>query len=120
MSLAIDCMQISHTLSSPPHPKVSRSLGDPDYKKPISDADYISAEPHVGTYELSHLDDDFLILACDGVWDVLTYQHATELVGTSRDDGCSPEECARTLVQTALNKGSKDNITAVIIFFNWF
>jgi serine/threonine protein phosphatase PrpC len=75
---------------------VSRSLGDPDYKKPLSEvrallidpprprthpvtharaqANYISAEPHVSATELLTDKDEFLIIGCDGVWDVVNYQ----------------------------------------------
>eukprot|EP01090_Pellita_catalonica_P005943 TRINITY_DN16149_c0_g1_i1.p1 TRINITY_DN16149_c0_g1~~TRINITY_DN16149_c0_g1_i1.p1 ORF type:complete len:471 (-),score=113.15 TRINITY_DN16149_c0_g1_i1:24-1436(-) len=98
---------------------ISRSLGDADYKKPLSDADFVSAEPYTSRVALSHTADDFLILACDGVWDKVSYQEAADLVGTSRDEGKKPAECAKALSDKALANGTKDNVTAIVVFFNW-
>ncbi len=98
---------------------VSRGLGDPDYKMPLSDANFVSCEPHVTSAPLSHTQDDFLVLACDGLWDVLSYQDAVDLVGAGRDEGLSPTENGRRLARRALEKGSKDNVTAVVVYFNW-
>jgi serine/threonine protein phosphatase PrpC len=40
----------------------------------IAQANYISAEPHVSATGLQTDKDDFLIIGCDGVWDVVNYQ----------------------------------------------
>jgi serine/threonine protein phosphatase PrpC len=43
--------------------------------------DFVIAEPHLAEASLAALGDcPFVILACDGVWDVLTDQEAVELV----------------------------------------
>jgi serine/threonine protein phosphatase PrpC len=52
---------------------VTRSLGDHNMK------DYLSNEPHVECVELTP-DDDLLVLACDGVWDVIQDQEAIDLI----------------------------------------
>jgi hypothetical protein len=52
---------------------VTRSLGDHNMK------DYLSNEPHVEAVELTS-DDDLLVLACDGVWDVIQDQEAIDLI----------------------------------------
>lgn len=52
---------------------VSRAIGDVDYKP------YVTAEPDVTSYDLSG-DEDFLLLACDGLWDVVSEKHAVEEV----------------------------------------
>jgi integrin-linked kinase-associated serine/threonine phosphatase 2C len=98
---------------------VSRSLGDPDYKLPLSDTNFVSSEPHVQRVDLSYEEDDFLILACDGLWDVVSYQLAVDLVGQCRDSNGSALQCSKLLGKTALDKGSKDNVTVVVVFFNW-
>eukprot|EP01087_Luapelamoeba_hula_P003988 TRINITY_DN1395_c0_g1_i4.p1 TRINITY_DN1395_c0_g1~~TRINITY_DN1395_c0_g1_i4.p1 ORF type:complete len:353 (-),score=56.01 TRINITY_DN1395_c0_g1_i4:14-1072(-) len=98
---------------------VSRSLGDPDYKKPLSEADFVSADPFIQKVELTPAEDDFVILACDGLWDVVSYQEAGEIVGASRDEGVDANACASLLVNTALEKGSKDNITVIVVYFHW-
>jgi len=53
-----------------------------------------------------------LILACDGLWDVVSDEEATKLIA----DMDSPEQAAITLRNTALSKGSTDNISVVVVF----
>jgi len=55
---------------------------------------------------------NFIILACDGLWDEVTDEEAVEVVKT-----CStPHDAAQLLATTALNRFSTDNITVVVIF----
>lgn len=65
--------------------------------------------------ELSNNPDDFLILACDGIWDVLESHEATEIVKNLLDEGNTPAEAAKELITRALNGGSGDNCTAMIV-----
>jgi len=57
--------------------------------------------------------DDCLILASDGVWDVLTNQEAVSLVVNIPD----AQRAVRRLVEEASRRGSMDNISAVVIKF---
>ena len=58
-----------------------------------------------------------LILACDGVWDVLTDQETTDLLMKRyADKGGPDEDAAKYIVKTAIKKGSADNITAVVVY----
>jgi serine/threonine protein phosphatase PrpC len=70
--------------------------------------------------------DAFLVLACDGVWDVLTSQEAVEFVYRSFQEevasGRSVTEdivakVSDSLVQECLNRGSTDNISVVLVTF---
>lgn len=47
--------------------------GDVDYKP------YVTGMPDVSSYDLTG-DEDFLLLACDGLWDVVSEQLAVEKV----------------------------------------
>ena len=47
--------------------------GDGEYKP------FVSAEPDVTTVEIDG-SEDFMILACDGLWDTLTPAEATQIV----------------------------------------
>lgn len=78
------------------------------------------AEPTISERWLRH-DDRFLILACDGVWDVLTDQQACDCVAASlaRPDG-SAEAAAKKLVGDAYAAGSTDNISAVVAILRPF
>jgi len=57
-------------------------------------------------------EDDFLILATDGVWDVLSSQEAVDVIMECGDD---TREMARRLTETAYKRGSMDNITSLVI-----
>lgn len=45
----------------------------------MKNPNYVSAEPHIRSIELRN-DDRFLLLACDGLWDKITYAESVELV----------------------------------------
>jgi len=83
---------------------VSRALGDHSMKL------FVISEPYLRTVELQP-SDSFLILACDGVWDVLTDQEAVDLVVKDTD----PLEMAKKILVKAIKGGSTDNITVLVI-----
>ncbi|CAM9488259.1 unnamed protein product, partial [Phaeothamnion confervicola] len=58
----------------------------------------------------------FLILACDGVWDVMSDSDAVRFVGEAQAAG-NEARAAELLVQEALDCGTTDNVTVVIVFF---
>jgi serine/threonine protein phosphatase PrpC len=62
--------------------------------------------------------DPFLILACDGVWDVLSDDEAVGLVQAlwEREGGRMDVDAAGLLVQESMRRGSSDNITCVVVF----
>jgi serine/threonine protein phosphatase PrpC len=86
---------------------VSRSFGDHGLKQ------FVSARPH--TEDMCVDDADFMILACDGLWDVIDDADAVEMV--RRSAAAAEADCARALVDAALEKGSTDNITVMVVFF---
>jgi len=99
---------------------VSRSLGDSDFKTPMNRAqgDWVSAVPFLREIQLTPKN-PFLIIACDGLWDKMTYQEAVDFIFQRKEEGRTPTEAAQLITQEALNKGSLDNITTVIVYFNW-
>jgi serine/threonine protein phosphatase PrpC len=91
---------------------VSRSFGDHGMK------DFVTAAPYVSE---THLNDcgevPVLILACDGLWDVITDQEAADMVmARYKEKGGPDEETAEYLVRTAMKRGSADNITAIVVY----
>ena len=65
-----------------------------------------------------YTDGEFVIVACDGLWDVVEDQEAVDLV-RSRVDASGPARCGREdvaseLVAVAMRRGSTDNITVVV------
>jgi len=95
---------------------VSRSFGDRDYKD--GGQHFVSAEPHIKQVELTP-EDQFLVMACDGLWDKLSYEDVVGAVSRLRKEGKNATDISKALVQEAINKESMDNITVVLVFFNW-
>lgn len=72
-------------------------------------------DPEIESIELSE-DTDFLIMACDGVWDRLTNQSAVWTVSQFLAE--NPDNfagAAQFLQETAFDAGSKDNLTVMVI-----
>lgn len=95
---------------------VSRSFGDIDSKP------YISVKPDIFRYKLTHKD-QLMIIACDGLWDVLDNQEAINFVISQCYDMEGNRinkkiNIARMLAELALQKGTSDNVTVIVVFFN--
>jgi serine/threonine protein phosphatase PrpC len=95
---------------------VSRSLGDQVLKP------FVIGEPHVCEREVALHDDgdstsqqrrSFIIVACDGLWDVISDQEACDLVLDYKGD---KSEVADVLVHEALRRGTTDNLTVVVSY----
>ncbi|XP_022727611.1 probable protein phosphatase 2C 49 isoform X2 [Durio zibethinus] len=94
---------------------VSRALGDWDMKFPRGSSPLI-AEPEFRQVLLTE-DDEFVIIGCDGIWDVMSSQHAVSLVRRGLWRHGDPEQCARDLVKEALCHNTCDNLTVIVVCF---
>ena len=83
---------------------MSRSLGDAPLKP------FVTAEPRIAQGFLGRKD-DIAIIACDGIWDVLTTDDAVAIARGGR----TPEEAATLLQTRATERGSTDNITVIVL-----
>eukprot|EP00668_Euglena_longa_P007053 GGOE01008419.1.p1 GENE.GGOE01008419.1~~GGOE01008419.1.p1 ORF type:complete len:958 (-),score=209.56 GGOE01008419.1:947-3820(-) len=111
---------------------VSRSLGDASFRN------YITCEPEVRVHTIDPQTDEFIVVASDGLWDHMTPKEVVEFVRQCRsevDDARvnGPKEgedllsdngsmdnyriVTAALVDTALQSGSTDNVSCVIIYF---
>lgn len=99
---------------------MTRALGDFDFKAPFNNRsqDFISSEPHIKSIPLTP-DDSFLIIASDGLWGVLEDQELVEIIAQKRKAGESAELIAASLVSSIAHTEGSDNITIIILFFNW-
>ncbi|KAK1286531.1 putative protein phosphatase 2C 8 [Acorus calamus] len=91
----------------------SRSIGD-HYLKP-----YVTCEPEVTVTDRT-IHDEFLVLASDGLWDVISNEDACAvtkrcLARHSAIDGAASKEAAAVLVELAMSRGSKDNISVIVV-----
>ncbi|KAL8459416.1 hypothetical protein ACS0TY_036779 [Phlomoides rotata] len=84
---------------------VSRAFGDKLLRP------YVSAEPEIKEEEIDGV--DFLIIASDGLWNVLSNKDAVNIVQDIPD----AEAASRKLVEEAFAKGSSDNITCIVVRF---
>ncbi|EAY01541.1 Leucine Rich Repeat family protein [Trichomonas vaginalis G3] len=88
---------------------VARTLGDFWCEGPG-----LYVPPDVSSFEINEEEDLALIIACDGVWDVIQDDDAAEIVRNSEN----AQDAATTLRNVAFALGSKDNISAMIVFFD--
>ncbi|KAJ1260651.1 hypothetical protein BS78_10G249400 [Paspalum vaginatum] len=85
---------------------VSRAFGDKLLKQ------YVVADPEIKE-EVVDSSLEFLILASDGLWDVVTNEEAVGMVKPILDS----EQAAKRLLAEASQRGSADNITCVVVRF---
>jgi serine/threonine protein phosphatase PrpC len=85
---------------------MARSIGDIDQPA-------VSALPTIKKYNLETLkkENNYLILACDGLWDVVSPQMAAEV----SDTGNSLEKIAKNLEKLAYVRGSTDNVSVMVV-----
>ncbi|KAE8676178.1 putative protein phosphatase 2C 8 [Hibiscus syriacus] len=97
----------------------SRSIGD-QYLKP-----FVICKPEVTVHELTSRD-EFLILATDGLWDVVSNEVACRVArrclnGQIRSKSADvvnqnrAAEAAAMLVELAMSRGSRDNISVIVV-----
>ncbi|EFR04689.1 phosphatase 2C ABI1 [Nannizzia gypsea CBS 118893] len=87
---------------------VTRALGD-TYMK-----DLVTGHPFTTETVIQPETDEFLILACDGLWDVCSDQEAVDLVRNTKD----PQAASKILVDYALSRFSTDNLSCMIVRFD--
>jgi len=79
----------------------------------------VSAEPEITIHEVDWDGDELVIIASDGIWDVVTDKDAVRLVQRCLREGQSEEEAAKRLVKLAGERGTKDDRTAMVLYFGW-
>eukprot|EP01026_Neomeris_dumetosa_P047277 TRINITY_DN4055_c0_g1_i2.p1 TRINITY_DN4055_c0_g1~~TRINITY_DN4055_c0_g1_i2.p1 ORF type:complete len:397 (-),score=48.23 TRINITY_DN4055_c0_g1_i2:820-2010(-) len=99
---------------------ISRALGDLDFKEPQR---VVECEPDVHHRSIQD-EDNFVIMASDGLWDVVSDQQAVDIVKDVLQDQFlfmdlkdRLDLAASRCQNAALKYGSTDNITVVVIFF---
>lgn len=110
------------------HPKISaqvlslsvtRAIGDIFFK----DDSYtdgvpsgLIADPYITSVEVctAGVTQQFLVIACDGLWDTVTYAQAANFV-LARLNSEAPQAISEGLVHLARDAGSSDNITVMVV-----
>lgn len=75
----------------------------------------VSPKPKITQHSLEGLQNGYLVLACDGLYDVATTGQVANAVKQMDQERVNPEEMARRLVYSAIESGSRDNVTAKVI-----
>lgn len=98
---------------------VSRALGDFEYKNVQGKGQceqLVSPEPEIFLEERSDKD-EFIVLACDGIWDVMTNEELCDFVRDRMLLTDDLKSVCNSVVDTCLSKGSRDNMSIIIIAF---
>ena len=78
----------------------------------------VSAVPDIEVHNRHAETDRFLVLACDGIWDVLSNQECVELISTYFEEGdYDLGVLCGDVLDICLKKGSRDNMTIVVVTF---
>jgi len=116
---------------------VSRAFGDFPLKKAAKNV--LICEPEYNQRELRPFQDQFIVLASDGLWDKMQDEEVVNFVGNelrvnesvkdaesqsfpfSKVDSSKSilDDIAKKLIQESLKRGSDDNVTVLIIRLLW-
>uniref|UniRef100_A0ACD6A2N8 Uncharacterized protein n=1 Tax=Avena sativa TaxID=4498 RepID=A0ACD6A2N8_AVESA len=88
---------------------VSRAFGDASLKR------WVISEPEITRLPLT-AGCEFLVLASDGLWNKVSNQEAVDAVSrTNAGRGNSSADCCKDLVDMARSRGSRDDITVMVV-----
>lgn len=100
---------------------VSRGLGDFAFK---GQADFphrkqkVIFDPDILVYPRDEQNDEFIVLACDGVWDVASNGQCSEMIQTILDEGETDISLVcEEVLDMCLERNSRDNMTMVLVCF---
>jgi serine/threonine protein phosphatase PrpC len=103
---------------------VSRAFGDEEYKQ-VNDQNFnralVIAEPEIRVEQLSP-QDEFLFMACDGLFDVFSSQEAVDFIrarlAAMPCNEQDPQRALQDIVHEAIHgRRSRDNVTALLASF---
>jgi serine/threonine protein phosphatase PrpC len=103
---------------------VSRAFGDEEYKVAPDQANgrsLVIAEPEIRVEQLTP-QDEFLFMACDGLFDVFSSQEAVDFIysrlAAMPQNEQDPQRAVQDIVHEAIHdRRSRDNVTALLVTF---
>lgn len=104
---------------------LSRAIGDFEFKKSVDlppEQQIVTSFPDVVIHELTE-DDEFLVLACDGIWDCQSSQAVVEFVRRGIVERQELHKICENMMDTCLASSSDnggvgcDNMTMVVVAF---
>jgi len=99
---------------------LSRAIGDRSYKVPTDfppKDQQVTCDPEYKSIEVTT--DDFLLIGCDGIYegDIFTVESVIKYVSDKLEKSDDLAQIASDLLEECLERGSKDNMSAMIIQF---
>ena len=88
---------------------ITRALGDHTLK---GDSGGVTAEPYCFVHTVDD-HDRFVVMASDGVWDVMSDDDVHGMVLSASEQ--TVDEISERLVQSALARGSRDNLSCLVV-----
>ena len=115
---------------------MTRALGDLQYKQPLNtveidkefesvaaqssthatEGDFMSRVPHLVTLTLSPSNQQILILATDGVCDVIGDEDLVKLVVALAEQGHSAQNITGAIIEMMAQRQNSDNCTCIVVF----
>lgn len=89
---------------------LTRTFGDFEFKK-----EGITSIPYIKKIYLDKNDIKYIVIASDGIWDVVNKDKLYQLYQELKKD--TSEEFCNNLVEFAINEGSNDNISCIVLKF---
>jgi protein phosphatase 2C family protein 2/3 len=103
---------------------LSRALGDFEFKKNYSltpQKQAITADPDITMHQITE-EDEFLVLACDGIWDCLSSQQVVDFIRLKVSEGKDLNEIGEEMCEHCLAPDTSsgagigcDNMTVLIV-----
>ena len=102
---------------------LSRALGDFEFKQNTglpAEEQIVTADPQIITHEITG-EEEFLVLACDGIWDCLSNQQVEDLVRRGIANGQDLQKITEDIIERCLAPDAEmggigcDNMTLCIV-----
>eukprot|EP00397_Hematodinium_sp_SG-2012_P010724 GEMP01010848.1.p1 GENE.GEMP01010848.1~~GEMP01010848.1.p1 ORF type:complete len:400 (-),score=88.32 GEMP01010848.1:1914-3113(-) len=103
---------------------LSRALGDLEYKKRLDlgpRQQVISATPDIIDEAITQ-EDEFIVLACDGIWDIMSNQDSVDFVRRRLKQRQDPKDIVEQMLDHCMAKDPKltqglggDNMTCIVV-----
>lgn len=97
---------------------VSRALGDFDYKQDEGreqTEQLVSPEPDIVCIERDEENDQFICLACDGIFDVFSNEDLADYIISRLEISKQYDMITAEIVDTSLHKESRDNMSVILL-----
>lgn len=93
---------------------VARAIGDKEIVGAEGEC-CVCPNPKTACYSLKDFKGGYLVLGCDGLYDIATTNEVGKAIQQMDEKRQSAEEMSRRLVFSAIKRGSRDNVSIVVV-----